>query len=100
MNSFHDWGLVRISWAGGERILGNLEIPPKIKYFIWKIFHNAFPTSENLVNEKSPIQPDCKLHACSFETSFHVFFHCQFARKLWKKVEWWKSIKVASNGKT
>ena len=52
------------------------------------------------MNEKSPIQPDCKLHACSFETSFHVFFHCQFARKLWKKVEWWKSIKVASNGKT
>ena len=77
--------------------LWKLNIPPKIKLFIWKVFHNAFSSSENLLKQGISIDPRCKLCSHNFESSFHVFFHCTFARDVWKRIGFWKSIRAAVN---
>ena len=59
-----DWGSSTDQFSRWWRNLWKLVIPPKIKCFIWKILHNAFPTSENLVNKNIPIQLGCKLREC------------------------------------
>lgn len=61
------------------------------------MFHNAFPTSENSVRRKISIEIGYKLCDCSLETSFHVFFDCPVAKKVWKKAGMWKFVKPARN---
>ena len=66
--------------------LWKLQIPPKLKCFLWKVYHNAFPSSENLVKRNVPIDPSCKLCSETLESSFHVLFQCTSANAVWKKV--------------
>ncbi|KAG2294624.1 hypothetical protein Bca52824_041293 [Brassica carinata] len=58
---------------------------PKIKLLIWKIKHGALPVGEVL--RARQIIPNSKCIRCDCsETIIHLFFHCEFARKVWELI--------------
>ena len=67
------------------KCLWKLVIHLKIKVFMWKIFHNAFSSSENLVRRNIHIECGCKLCDCNFESSFYIFVQCPLVHVVWKK---------------
>ncbi|OMP11560.1 reverse transcriptase [Corchorus capsularis] len=56
---------------------------PKVKYFLWRLWHNILPTKYNLQQRGVPVDDVC---SCSnTDTSLlHIFFHCPFAVKVWE----------------
>ncbi|KAK0606918.1 hypothetical protein LWI29_006286 [Acer saccharum] len=67
-------------WKG----LWHLDIPPKIKMFIWRVCSNALPNLYNLWIRKvvdDPVCFRCRNHA---ETVSHALFWCPASRKVWR----------------
>ncbi|KAL5865358.1 hypothetical protein ACOSQ3_002872 [Xanthoceras sorbifolium] len=56
--------------------LWNLNIPPKIKIFIWRVCHNAIPSLCNLCSRKIVVDPCCPRYGDAFESSAHALFWC------------------------
>jgi ribonuclease HI len=49
----------------------------------WRLMHEKLPTDENLMTRGCAIPSMCNFCNHHVETSFHIFFECQFAIKLW-----------------
>ncbi|CAN1148352.1 Putative ribonuclease H protein At1g65750 [Linum perenne] len=68
------------------RWIWKLSIPPKLKFFLWRMCHNALATKANLHRRRCAqdnICPCCLLQA---ETIDHMMFRCQTAQRFWSKV--------------
>jgi hypothetical protein len=67
-------------WA---KVIWNLDIPPSKSLLVWRIMHGKTPTNENLMLRGCFIPSMCNLCNSHVETSFHIFFECSYAIKLW-----------------
>jgi hypothetical protein len=58
-------------------------VPQRAKHFAWRLLTDSLPTSANLRARTMDVPLTCPL--CQFDggTSLHLFFDCQFARRLW-----------------
>ena len=72
------WWLWRKTWELG--ILG------KIKHFIWRAYHNSFPTSHNLFRRKITLNPFCNIYDQEEEFTYHALWKCAMARNTWALV--------------
>ncbi|KAL5798630.1 hypothetical protein ACOSQ2_003450 [Xanthoceras sorbifolium] len=59
--------------------LWNLNIPPKIKIFIWRVCHNAIPSLCNLCSRKIVVDPCCSRCGNAPESSAHALFWAKIA---------------------
>jgi hypothetical protein len=50
---------------------------------VWRLMHGKMPTDENLMARGCAIPSMCNLCNNQVESSFHLFFECQYAIKLW-----------------
>nr|XP_020158384.1 uncharacterized protein LOC109743706 [Aegilops tauschii subsp. strangulata] len=57
-------------------------IPLKIKIFMWQMFRNRLPTSDNVAKRNGPANGTCAICALG-EDANHVFFGCCLARFAW-----------------
>ncbi|XP_030479464.2 uncharacterized protein LOC115696715 [Cannabis sativa] len=64
--------------------LWSLNIPPKVKTFIWRVYHHILPVSLNLFLKKSLPSPSCSSCNCPTETVSHALLDCSSAAKSWK----------------
>ncbi|CAL1400065.1 unnamed protein product [Linum trigynum] len=69
----------RVSWIW----LWEADIPPKLKVFVWQIFHRILPTTEGLIEKSVPVLPRCPVCWDASETMEHLFLECPAARALW-----------------
>jgi hypothetical protein len=67
-------------WA---KAIWNIDIPPSKSLLVWRIMHGKVPTDENLMSRGCFIPSMCNLCNSHVETSFHIFFECSYAIKLW-----------------
>lgn len=51
--------------------------------FVWRLMHNKIPTNENLTLRGLSFPSKCSLCLGSVETSYHLFFGCQFVANIW-----------------
>lgn len=59
------------------------DVPPSKSLLCWRLMHNKISTDENLLSRGCAL-PSMYLNCNkTFESSFHLFFECDFARKLW-----------------
>jgi mannosylglycoprotein endo-beta-mannosidase len=58
-------------------------IPPSKSLLVWRLMHQKVPTDENLMSRGCAIPSICNLCSCHSESSFHIFFECAFAVRLW-----------------
>ncbi|KAK2417490.1 hypothetical protein QL285_039786 [Trifolium repens] len=59
------------------------DIPPSKSIFAWRLMHNKVPTDENLKIRGCIMPSMCSLCCKSEESTFHIFFECEFAVKIW-----------------
>ncbi|KAH9688162.1 reverse transcriptase domain-containing protein [Citrus sinensis] len=63
--------------------LWTLELPEKLKIFMWRASNNLLPSAENLWKRKVVEEPTCKRCKLSVETISHALLECKAARKIW-----------------
>ncbi|KAL9425662.1 hypothetical protein AB3S75_032598 [Citrus x aurantiifolia] len=60
-----------------------LELPEKVKIFMWRALKNILPTAENLWKRKSLQEPICQRCKLQVESVSHALIECRAARKIW-----------------
>ncbi|KAK3228943.1 hypothetical protein Dsin_000824 [Dipteronia sinensis] len=60
-----------------------LNVPPKVRIFIWRVCLNAIPSLANLWARKVVADPCCLRCGVDVESGGHALFWCGGARKVW-----------------
>ena len=60
-----------------------LNVPPKVRTFLWRACSNILTTRENLHRRKVQLEPTCGLCCQCTETVEHVLWECPLARNVW-----------------
>ncbi|KAH9792028.1 putative reverse transcriptase/RNA-dependent DNA polymerase [Citrus sinensis] len=63
--------------------LWRLEVPSKVKHFMWRALTNVLPTTENLLKKYVEVPPACPICHANSESVCHILLHCPFARTCW-----------------
>ncbi|KAK9190098.1 hypothetical protein WN943_018699 [Citrus x changshan-huyou] len=71
------------SFAGVWRKLWRLNVPSKIKNFIWRAAKNVLPTAVNLLSRRVDIISTCAVCNANEETIMHALIESSFARTCW-----------------
>jgi hypothetical protein len=69
-----------LPWA---KLIWNYAIPPSKSLMVWRLMHQKMPTGENLMIRGCALPSMCNLCNSHIESSFHIFFECSFAIRLW-----------------
>jgi ribonuclease HI len=69
-----------LHWA---KAIWNIAIPPSKSLMVWRLMHDKMPTDEKLMEKGCAIPSMCNLCKNNVESSFHLFFECHYAIKLW-----------------
>jgi hypothetical protein len=75
MQQFQD-----LCWA---KYIWSIDIQPSKYLFVWRLMHEKVPTDENLMRRSCCIPSMCNICNMHVESSFHIFFECDYAIKLW-----------------
>jgi hypothetical protein len=72
----------RIRWGYSD--LWRCYAPLKVKFFTYLWLHNKILTHESMLRRGLHCVPDCALCTnCPMESTFHLFFQCQYALQVW-----------------
>ncbi|KAL5769486.1 hypothetical protein ACOSP7_013640 [Xanthoceras sorbifolium] len=64
------------------KLVWHLNVPPKIRFFVWRDCHNWLPSCANLVRHGVPVKDLCPLCFKCKETTFHCLWGCASLAKL------------------
>ena len=74
------------------KYLWGLRIPPKVKIFIWRCFHEILPTAFNLERRHVSVSPRCYRCGEDGETIFHALISCRLAIEVWEETAFWANV--------
>ncbi|KAM1759921.1 hypothetical protein ACFX12_002853 [Malus domestica] len=60
-----------------------LQVPNKIKFFIWKCCNNALAVRHNLQRRHMRVENICGVCNTFDEPENHLFFNCEFSHRFW-----------------
>ena len=63
--------------------LWRLDVPSKVKHFMWRVLTNVLPTTENLLQKHVEVPTACPICHVSFENVCHILLVFPFARTCW-----------------
>ncbi|KAL8125864.1 hypothetical protein AgCh_013243 [Apium graveolens] len=69
----------------------NLDLPGKVRFFMWRTCRLCLPTAMALIEKRVNIDSKCTWCRVANEDAKHVLFECIFARNVWSSVgmsEW------------
>lgn len=66
--------------SGVCRKIWNLEVPNKVKKFLWRVVMNVLPTTDNLIQKRVEVMPICSLCNHQNKTVVHALVNCAFAQ--------------------
>ena len=78
------------------RCLWKLNIPGKIKHFIWRACTNTFPIKTSLLKRKILMDAICPLCSKELESVVHALWSCKVIQVVWKKYFGWLNNGAAS----
>lgn len=61
-----------------------MEVPSKIKHFVWKALNNVLPNNCNFLHRGIEIPPNCPMCNFRIESTDHILFGCDRAKKIWE----------------
>ena len=78
-----------------QKNIWKLKLSPKVKLFLWKLFHGALPVGTQLRARQINVEGICK--TCGLPESInHLFLECGFAQQVWSQAP--VSPGIESNG--
>ena len=69
---------------GWWRKMWGLNIPPKVKHFMWRAFHDLLPCNDNLYRRGICHSRTCPRCGSFPETSFHTLWSCPRSKLIWR----------------
>lgn len=60
-----------------------LHIPPKIKFFVWKMINNLLPVGFELIKRKVDVNSICCRCGSMVETAEHALRDCEWSKQFW-----------------
>jgi len=81
------------------KLIWKSKVTPRIKFFAWLILLDRLNTKSMLARRNFNVQPNCHCVLCTEgieESIEHLFFSCEFARKVWDKlgISWTAEIDI------
>ena len=70
-----DWKMWKIVWS--------LNVPPKVRNFIWWASSKILPTKANLVKKKVQVDPIYTVCGQHEVTTGHILWECPLTRNMW-----------------
>ncbi|XVF07913.1 hypothetical protein REPUB_Repub06bG0180100 [Reevesia pubescens] len=64
-------------------VIWKADVPPKIKFFLWRLLWNILPTRSNLNAKGIACYNSCVVCGRHPESTYHIFFTCNFSRTVW-----------------
>ena len=61
----------------------SLNVPPKVRTFLWRACSNCLPTRDNLHRRRVSVEPHCEICQHRSETVSHILWECPLARNVW-----------------
>ena len=68
-----------ITW----RKIWKLNVPPKVRTFLWRACSNYLPTRDNLSRRKIQVEATCEFCRQEPEIVAHILWKCLFVRNVW-----------------
>ncbi|XP_068340019.1 uncharacterized protein [Pyrus communis] len=72
-------GVPKALWKG----IWKLEVPPKLRHFLWLTVHNCLPTRDALFRRRASQVSTCPICCCHDETIEHIFLSCSWVVPIW-----------------
>ncbi|CAN1302005.1 Putative ribonuclease H protein At1g65750 [Linum perenne] len=72
--------------AGNWRAIWDAKVPPRIKVMLWRLARSVLPTRHALYARGTPINDECGICNSMFESEWHLFLNCGFAKSCWTVV--------------
>jgi len=72
----------RLPWQ--YKWIWNINTMPKIKVFLWQLYHNALPIRRTLLRRGCNIDPLCPLCEDEVESIDHLFKGCSATPRVWE----------------
>ena len=89
--SFESWWWGRAFQSAGDKRLWHkmwkMDVPPKVRTFLWRACSEILPTRANLARRRLPIDPRCEIYRHEEETVCHVLWECPLATNVWALVK-------------
>lgn len=77
----------------------HMRAPQSVKIFCYLVLQNRILTKEVLMIRQFNCHPDCVLCTShQFETSLHLFFQCDYARRVWTVLAGWSGLNLIRLG--
>jgi hypothetical protein len=64
--------------------LWEVQCPPKVKHFLWRLAHNSHPLHMNIARRGVELDTRCAVCHKYFEDGGHLFLTCKFAKQRWQ----------------
>ena len=68
------------------KLIWSMNVPPKVRNFVWRVCLNILPTRANLQRRKIAVDPQFDFCKQQPETIGHMLWECPFARNTWALV--------------
>lgn len=90
-SGYHFWqstnnnAATHVLQSNGWQRLWNLNLPHKLKIFLWRFCRNTIPVRELLMGKGVNVPGICPMCITESESMVHVFFQCNFAMQCWQE---------------
>jgi ribonuclease HI len=82
-----------VSQAQVWKSIWSLQIPHKVRHFLWRACHDSLPTRKNLHHRHIIDDPKCPNCTVSIEDTYHALWNCKNLQEVWKATEWGRKLK-------
>jgi hypothetical protein len=66
----------------------SLQVPSKVRHFLWHSCHDSLPTKENLHRRHILDDARCEICKLSVETTLHALWNCPSIELVWRSLPW------------
>ena len=70
----------------------SLQVPPKVRHFLWQASHESLPTRNNLHRRHVIDDPMCTSCNSEPESTLHILWLCSITKQLWQSVPWHRKL--------
>jgi ribonuclease HI len=81
---------------GNWKKLWKLQVPNKVKIFLWRVLRGCLPVRSRLVDKGVRCDNKCPQCASYAENEWHCFFGCTAAQEVWRETIMWQQIDAAT----
>ncbi|KAH9653988.1 putative reverse transcriptase/RNA-dependent DNA polymerase [Citrus sinensis] len=78
-------------------VIWKLEIPEKVKVFMWRAAQDLLPTAGNLWKKKALQDPWCQRCGKKGENVFHALIKCKLSQKVWNQTKFKEDLEGMEN---